>query len=75
MLERSRATSLISDSRIHLAPGSRACSVLLGLWLLAIALTFLNGCEKPSWSGAMPAVISVNGSVQGGQHTISGISG
>jgi len=74
MLERSRATSLISDSRIHLAPGSRACSVLLGLWLLAIALTFLNGCEKPSWSGAMPAVISVNGSVQGGQHTISGSS-
>jgi hypothetical protein len=45
-----------------------------GLWLLTFALVILSGCEKPNWTGSMPAFITLHGSVQGGHHPISGSS-
>jgi hypothetical protein len=50
------------------------CGARLGLWLLTIALVILTGCEKPNWTGSMPAFITLHGSVQGGHHPISGSS-
>jgi Chitobiase/beta-hexosaminidase C-terminal domain len=50
----------------------RVCGVLLGSCLLTIALLALTGCEKPSFTGPLPAFFTVHGSVQGGQHPISG---
>lgn len=46
----------------------------LGFWLLTFALVILSGCEKPNWTGSMPAFVTLHGSVQGGQHPISGSS-
>jgi Chitobiase/beta-hexosaminidase C-terminal domain len=52
----------------------RGSGVLLGSWLLITALLALTGCEKPNWTGPLPAFFALHGSVQGGQHPISGSS-
>jgi hypothetical protein len=50
------------------------CSARLSLRLLIVALVILSGCEKPNWTGSMPAFVTLHGSVQGGHHPISGSS-
>jgi hypothetical protein len=50
----------------------RESGVLLGSCLLTIALLALAGCEKPNWTGPLPAFFKLQGRVQGGQHPISG---
>ena len=72
-LERNRIESLPLRRQMPGLFDQRAAG-LLGLALLGIALLALLGCEKPNFTGPLPAFFTVHGSVQGGQHPISGSS-
>ncbi len=64
-------TKIMAAERILNQAG---CGARLGLWLLTVALVILSGCEKPNWTGSMPAFVTLHGSVQGGHRPISGSS-
>ena len=72
VVERNRIGALTRWLQVQGLCDQRVYGVLLGSCLLTIALLALTGCEKPNWTGPLPAFFALHGSVQGGQHPISG---
>jgi hypothetical protein len=71
-VERNRIGALTQWSQVQAFFDQRGSGVLVCSCLLTVALLALTGCEKPNWTGPLPAFFTVRGSVQGGQHPISG---
>jgi hypothetical protein len=71
-VERDRTGTLTRWLQVQGFFDQRKSGVLLGSCLLTIALLALAGCEKPNWTGPLPAFFKLQGNVQGGQHPISG---
>ena len=72
LLERNRTEPLPRWLQVQGLFDQRGSGRLLGSCLLTIALLVLTGCEKPNWTGPLPAFFTLHGSVRGGQHPISG---
>src|ERR1700733_14952479 len=61
-----------TDFQIQPAPAQMGLGVPCALLLLMSVLLLTTGCEKPGSMASNPLFISLQGSVQGGQHPISG---
>jgi hypothetical protein len=64
----------VTDFQIQAGPAPMGLGVPSALLLLMSVLMLVMGCEKPGSMPSNPLFISLHGSVQGGQHPISGSS-
>ncbi len=64
----------VTGFQIRAAPAQMGFGVPSALVLLLSILMLVTGCEKPGSMASNPLFISLHGSVQGGQHPISGSS-